>query len=406
MNSDLISKIAAEVGTPFYLYSEQKLRDNFKSFADAVKPLKKATVCFAVKSNFNPTILKILAGMGAGADIVSGGELELALQAGVPADKIVFSGVGKTRAELTAAIMAGIKQINAESESEIRLINEIAIGLNKTAAVGIRVNPDVDPRTHEKITTGKKENKFGIDWNDARRLFLSAEQFKGISLHGIEVHVGSQILELSPFREAFVKTKKMLNDLKEHGVSIQTVDVGGGLGVAYKTDESAPSPADYIAVLRDVLGDFDGEFVFEPGRCISGDAGVLVASVVRVKQTGDKRFAVLDAGMSDLVRPAMYDAYHNIEAVKGGEASERYDVVGPICESADIFGKDRMLPELNEGDLIAIETAGAYGAAMASNYNGRPLIAEVLTDNDRYAVIRRRQTVAEMTALCRPAPWI
>lgn len=406
MNSDLISKIAAEVGTPFYLYSEQKLRDNFKSFADAVKPLKKATVCFAVKSNFNPTILKILAGMGAGADIVSGGELELALQAGVPADKIVFSGVGKTRAELTAAITAGIKQINAESESEIRLINEIAIGLNKTASVGIRVNPDVDARTHEKITTGKKENKFGIDWNDARRLFLSAEQFKGISLHGIEVHVGSQILELSPFREAFVKTKKMLNDLKEHGVSIQTVDVGGGLGVAYKTDESAPSPADYIAVLQDVLGDFDGEFVFEPGRCISGDAGMLVASVVRVKQTGDKRFAVLDAGMSDLVRPAMYDAYHNIEAVKGGEASERYDVVGPICESADIFGKDRMLPELNEGDLIAIETAGAYGAAMASNYNGRPLIAEVLTDNDRYAVIRRRQTVAEMTALCRPAPWI
>lgn len=406
MNSDLISKIAAEVGTPFYLYSEQKLRDNFKSFADAVKPLKKATVCFAVKSNFNPTILKILAVMGAGADIVSGGELELALQAGVPADKIVFSGVGKTRAELTAAITAGIKQINAESESEIRLINEIAIGLNKTAAVGIRVNPDVDARTHEKITTGKKENKFGIDWNDARRLFLSAEQFKGISLHGIEVHVGSQILELSPFREAFVKTKKMLNDLKEHGVSIQTVDVGGGLGVAYKTDESAPSPADYIAVLQDVLGDFDGEFVFEPGRCISGDAGVLVASVVRVKQTGDKRFAVLDAGMSDLVRPAMYDAYHNIEAVKGGEAFERYDVVGPICESADIFGKDRMLPELNEGDLIAIETAGAYGAAMASNYNGRPLIAEVLTDNDRYAVIRRRQTVAEMTALCRPAPWI
>lgn len=406
MNSDLISKIAAEVGTPFYLYSEQKLRDNFKSFADAVKPLKKATVCFAVKSNFNPTILKILAVMGAGADIVSGGELELALQAGVPADKIVFSGVGKTRAELTAAITAGIKQINAESESEIRLINEIAIGLNKTASVGIRVNPDVDARTHEKITTGKKENKFGIDWNDARRLFLSAEQFKGISLHGIEVHVGSQILELSPFREAFVKTKKMLNDLKEHGVSIQTVDVGGGLGVAYKTDESAPSPADYIAVLQDVLGDFDGEFVFEPGRCISGDAGVLVASVVRVKQTGDKRFAVLDAGMSDLVRPAMYDAYHNIEAVKGGEAFERYDVVGPICESADIFGKDRMLPELNEGDLIAIETAGAYGAAMASNYNGRPLIAEVLTDNDRYAVIRRRQTVAEMTALCRPAPWI
>ena len=198
----------------------------------------------------------------------------------------------------------------------------------------------------------------------------------------------------------------MLNDLKEHGVSIQTVDVGGGLGVAYKTDESAPSPADYIAVLQDVLGDFDGELVFEPGRCISGDAGVLVASVVRVKQTGDKRFAVLDAGMSVLVRPAMYDAYHNIEALKGGKASERYDVVGPICESADIFGKDRMLPELNEGDLIAIETAGAYGAAMASNYNGRPLIAEVLADNDRYAVSGRRQTVAEMTALCRPAPWI
>ena len=406
MNSALISKIAAEVGTPFYLYSEQKLRDNFQAFADAVKPLKKATVCFAVKSNFNPTVLKILAGMGAGADIVSGGELELALQAGVPADKIVFSGVGKTRAELTAAIQAGIKQINAESESEIRLINEIALDLNKTAAVGIRVNPDVDARTHEKITTGKKENKFGIDWNDARRLFLSADNFKGLSLHGIEVHVGSQILDLAPFREAFVKTKRMLDDLKEHGVLIQTVDVGGGLGVAYKTDETAPAPADYIAVLQDVLSDFDGEFVFEPGRCISGDAGVLIASVVRVKQTGDKRFAVLDAGMNDLVRPAMYDAYHHIAAVKGGEPSEKYDVVGPICESADIFGKNRLLPVLTAGDLVAVETAGAYGAAMASNYNGRPFIAEVLVDNDRYAVIRRRQTVAEMTALCQPAPWI
>ena len=406
MNAPLISKIAAEVGTPFYLYSEQKLRNNFQAFATAVKPLKKATVCFAVKSNFNPTVLKILAGMGAGADIVSGDELELALQAGIPADKIVFSGVGKTRAELTAAIQAGIKQINAESESEIRLINEIALDLNKTAAVGIRVNPDVDARTHEKITTGKKENKFGIDWNDARRLFLSADSFKGLSLHGIEVHVGSQILDLAPFREAFAKTKRMLQDLKERGVSIQTVDVGGGLGVAYKSDETAPSPADYIAVLQDVLGDFDGEFVFEPGRCVSGDAGVLIASVVRVKQTGDKRFAVLDAGMNDLVRPAMYDAYHDIVAVKGGEASEKYDVVGPICESADIFGKDRMLPVLNEDDLVAVETAGAYGAAMASNYNGRPFIAEVLVDGDRYAVIRRRQTVAEMTALCQPAPWI
>lgn len=406
MNAALISKIAAEVGTPFYLYSEQKLRDNFQAFADAVKPLKKATVCFAVKSNFNPTILKILAGMGAGADIVSGGELELALQAGVPADKIVFSGVGKTRAELTAAIQAGIKQINAESESEIRLINEIALDLNKTAAVGIRVNPDVDARTHEKITTGKKENKFGIDWTDARRLFLSADNFKGLSLHGIEVHVGSQILDIAPFRKAFVKTKKMLDDLKEHGVLIRTVDVGGGLGVAYKTDESAPAPAEYVAVLQDVLGGFDGEFVFEPGRCISGGAGALIASVVRIKQTGDKRFAVLDAGMNDLVRPAMYDAYHNISALKDGEPSKKYDVVGPICESADIFGKDRLLPVLNEGDLVAIETAGAYGAAMASNYNGRPFVAEVLVDNDRYAVIRRRQTVAEMTALCQPAPWI
>lgn len=406
MNTALISKIAAEVGTPFYLYSEQRLRQNFQAFADAVKTLKKATVCFAVKSNFNPTILKILAGMGAGADIVSGAELELALQAGVPANKIVFSGVGKTRAELTAAIQAGIKQINAESESEIRLIDDIALELGKTAAVGIRVNPDVDARTHEKITTGKKENKFGIDWNDAYRLFLSAEQFKGVSLHGIEVHVGSQILDLEPFREAFVKTKKMLTALKDKGVLLQTVDVGGGLGVAYKADESAPSPADYIVVLQDVLGDFDGEFVFEPGRCLSGDAGALIASVVRVKQTGEKSFAVLDAGMNDLVRPAMYDAYHTISALKDGKASRTYDVVGPICESADIFGKDRVLPELDEGDLVAIETAGAYGAAMASNYNGRPLASEVLLDGNRYAVIRRRQTVAEMMGLCQPAPWV
>ena len=406
MNTALISKIAAEVGTPFYLYSEQRLRQNFQAFADAVKTLKKATVCFAVKSNFNPTILKILAGMGAGADIVSGAELELALQAGVSANKIVFSGVGKTRTELTAAIQAGIKQINAESESEIRLIDDIALELGKTAAVGIRVNPDVDARTHEKITTGKKENKFGIDWNDAYRLFLSAEQFKGVSLHGIEVHVGSQILDLEPFREAFVKTKKMLTALKDKGVLLQTVDVGGGLGVAYKADESAPSPADYIAVLQDVFGDFDGEFVFEPGRCLSGDAGALIASVVRVKQTGEKSFAVLDAGMNDLVRPAMYDAYHTISALKDGKASRTYDVVGPICESADIFGKDRVLPELDEGDLVAIETAGAYGAAMASNYNGRPLAAEVLLDGNRYAVIRRRQTVAEMMGLCQPAPWV
>ncbi len=399
--------IAENIPTPFYVYSQQGILDHFAAFDGAAKKhLKQALTCFAIKSNANPSVLKLLAQAGAGADIVSGGELLLALKSGIPADKIVFSGVGKTREELTLAVENNIKQINVESEEEALMLDEIAALAGKKAKIALRINPDVDAHTHYKITTGKKENKFGIDWEKARSLYRLFSESKGLQPVGIDVHVGSQLLDLEPFEAAFERAAEIVYSLRDDGIDIRTIDVGGGLGVAYQPIDRAPSPEMYMTLAGRILGNLNCEIVFEPGRFLLAQSAVLVSRVVRVKQTETRRFLVLDAGMNDLIRPAIYEAYHDIAAVKEGINDHSYDVVGPICESSDTFGTDRQLPAMKAGDLVVIKTAGAYGASMASNYNFRPLCAEILVNGSDYAVIRERQTLDDMLALTRSAPWL
>lgn len=405
---DVAVKIIAEaVGTPFYVYSETVIRQKFKEFAGtAAAALKSSLVCFAVKSNANLSVLKILASLGAGADIVSGWELLLALKAGIPADRIVFSGVGKTADELTLAIENGIKQINVESEEEALMINEIAERFGKKANIALRINPDVDAHTHYKMTTGKKENKFGIDWKKARELYQKFNALPGLNPCGIDVHVGSQLTELAPFQETFSRTREIVRALREDGITIRTIDVGGGLGIAYKDSDTPPSMEEYIAVVEENLGHLDCEIVFEPGRRLLAEAGLLITQVVRVKQTETRAFAIVDAGMNDLIRPAIYEAYHGIIPVSEAEVDTPYDVVGPICESSDVFGKDRRLPPLKAGDLLAVKAAGAYGTSMSSNYNMRPLCPEILVKGNTYAVIRERQTLEDVIARQQGAPWL
>lgn len=402
-----VEKIAQTVKTPFYLYSENALRSQMRAFSEAAqKRFKSFLICFAVKSNANPAILKIFASMGAGADIVSEGELLLALKAGISADKIVFSGVGKTREALALAVEKGIKQINLESAEEALMLEEIADQMNKKVNVAVRVNPDVDAKTHQKITTGTKENKFGIIWPEARTLYQRLLKSKSLRPVGIDVHVGSQLLKTEPFAQAFERVAEIIKILQEDGVDFRTIDVGGGLGVVYQESDKPCSPEEYMSTVSEKLSGLNCEIIFEPGRFLAAPAGVLVSRVVRVKQTEVKKFVVLDAGMNDLIRPAIYDAYHKITAVKEADATQIYDVVGPICESSDVFGKERKLPVMNEGDLMVLETAGAYGSSMGSNYNFRPLCAEVLVNKDNFAVIRREQTFEEMLVLNQPAPWL
>jgi len=402
-----IEEIAQTIPTPFYVYSERALRSQMQAFADAAqKRLSSFLICFAVKSNANPAIIKILATMGAGADIVSEGELLLALKSGVLADKIVFSGVGKTREALTLAVEKGIKQINLESEEEASMLDEIAVKAGKKVRVAVRVNPDVDAHTHHKITTGKKENKFGVAWQEARSLYKRLAKSESLIPAGIDVHVGSQLLETKPFEEAFKRTAEIVRTLRQDGIHLQTIDVGGGLGVAYQDTDKPCTPDDYMTVVAEQLGALGCEIIFEPGRFLVAPAGVLVSRVVRIKHTPFKDFLVLDAGMNDLIRPAIYDAYHGIIAVKEDEATQKFDVVGPICESSDVFGQDRILPVMSPDDLVVIKTAGAYGSSMGSNYNFRPLCAEVLVNENRFAVIREQQTFNEMLFLNRPAPWL
>ena len=402
-----VARIAEEIGTPFYLYSEAALRAQMQAFFSAAeKRLKSYSICFAVKSNANPSIIKVLASMGAGADIVSGGELLLSLKAGIPAEKIVFSGVGKTYADLEAAVDYNIGQINLESAEEADMLERIAAEKGKKVRVAVRVNPDVDAHTHHKITTGKKENKFGIAWREARPLYQRLMKTENLIPVGIDVHVGSQILEKEPFEQAFDRAAGFVRMLKEDGIDLRTIDVGGGLGVPYRNTDISFTPDEYMSVAAEKLGGLNCKIIFEPGRFLSAPAGVLVSRVVRVKHTENKDFLVLDAGMNDLIRPAIYDAYHNVRSVKQAENAKAYDVVGPICESSDVFGKDRMLPEMRPEDLVVLETAGAYGSSMGSNYNFRPLCAEVLVKGDAFAVVRRRQTFEEMMALTVSAPWL
>jgi diaminopimelate decarboxylase len=401
-----IPEIAAAVGTPFYCYSTATLERQFRVF-EASMP-KGALIAYAVKANGNVSVIATLARLGAGADIVSGGELKRALAGGVPASKIVFSGVGKTRAEMRLALETGIHQFNVEGEEELDILNEVALSLGKTAAVALRVNPDVDARTHAKISTGKAENKFGIGWKRAIGAYAHAARLGGLKVVGVDVHIGSQITDLEPFREAFAKVADLVSTLRAQGHDIRRVDLGGGLGVPYQGGVAPPLPEAYGAVVREAVGALGCDLIVEPGRFITANAGVLVSEVTSVKRGDEKEFIILDAGMNDLIRPALYDAWHDIVPVRSNSTAPRrvYDVVGPVCESADLFARDRELPAVKTGDLMAILTAGAYGAVQASSYNARPLAPEVLVKGRQYAVTRPRQSIDDAIAQERRPGWL
>ena len=394
-----IADIAAQVGTPFYVYSSATLLRHFKLFDDALEGMDHL-ICFAMKSCSNLAVLKLLGDAGAGMDVVSIGEYLRAKAAGVSGDKIVFSGIGKTADEMRVALEGGIRQFNVESEPEMQVLSDVAMSLGKVAPITVRVNPDVDAKTHAKISTGKKEDKFGIPISRAREVYAMAATLPGLKVIGIDVHIGSQLTELEPFRLAYRKVAELTEQLRSDGHEITRLDLGGGLGIPYARDNNAPPlPLEYGAMIKEEVGHLGCEIEIEPGRLISGNAGILVADVIYVKEGEGRTFLILDAAMNDLIRPAMYEAYHDIipvqEPVAGAEQSE-YDIVGPICESGDTFAKGRNMPTLNAGELVAFRSAGAYGAVMSSEYNSRPLIPEVLVHADQFAVIRRRPTFDEM----------
>jgi diaminopimelate decarboxylase len=405
-----LTEIAAEVGTPFYCYSTATLVRHYDVFAQALAEAGlSATVCFAVKSNASLAVIRTLAERGCGADVVSEGELRLALRAQVPPGKIVFSGVGKTERELSFALVSGIRQINVESLPELETLNALALRLGKKAPVALRVNPDVDAHTHAKISTGGAEHKFGISWAAAPAICRRAGDLPGIDFRGIAVHIGSQLTELAPFAAAFGKVRGLVLSLRDDGVPVRHLDLGGGLGIPYAPGEEPPSPAAYAATARDAVGDLGCEVVFEPGRMLVGNAGVLVARVIYVKETGTKTFVIVDAAMNDLIRPSMYSAHHEVIPVAEpapGALPVAVDVVGPICETGDTFGRDMVLPPLAAGDLIAFGSAGAYGAVMSSTYNGRPLAPEVLVKGDKSCITRRRLSYDEMAANERLPNWL
>lgn len=394
-----LDEIAATVGTPFYVYSAATLTRHYHLFTEALSPLPHM-VCFAIKSLSNVAVLKLLGDLGAGMDVVSGGEYRRARAAGVPGERIVFSGVGKTRDEMRLALTGGIRQFNVESEPELRALSEVASSLGVTAPITIRVNPDVDAKTHAKIATGKSENKFGIPITRAREVYAEAARLPGIEVIGVDVHIGSQLTELAPFEQAYLKVADLTRQLRADGHDIRRLDLGGGLGIPYtRSNEAPPLPLDYGALIKRTVGDLGCEIEIEPGRLISGNAGLLVASVIYVKNGEDRDFLILDAAMNDLVRPSMYDAHHDIVPVQEPAAATEaavYDVVGPVCETGDTFAKGRPVAPLAEGDLVAFRSAGAYGAVMASEYNTRPLVPEVLVKEDHFAVIRQRPTFDEI----------
>ena len=394
-----LAEIAAAVGTPVYVYSTATLLRHFHLFDDALSGMDHL-VCYAMKANSNQAVLRTLAQAGAGMDVVSGGEYRRAKAAGVPGDRIVFSGVGKTREEIELALTGGIRQFNVESEPEMILLDIVARELGKVAPITIRVNPDVDAKTHAKIATGKSENKFGIPIARARDVYAMAANLPGLEIVGIDVHIGSQLTDLAPFEEAYGKVAELTEVLRADGHNIRRLDLGGGLGIPYERSNSAPPlPTDYGAMVQRTLGHLGCEVEIEPGRLIAGNAGVLVSEVIYLKSGEGRDFLILDAAMNDLIRPAMYDAWHDIvplnEPAPGAEPRP-VDIVGPVCESGDTFAKQRMMPVLGSGDLVAFRSAGAYGAVMSSEYNSRPLIPEVLVNGDQFAVIRPRPSFDEM----------
>jgi diaminopimelate decarboxylase len=403
-----LTALAREVGTPFYCYSTATLERHYRVFAEAFSDVP-SLVCFALKANSNQAVIATLAKLGAGADIVSGGELQRALQAGVPASKVVFSGIGKTREEMAAALKAGIYCFNVESEPELRVLSEVAHGLGLKAPVSVRVNPDVDAKTHTKIATGKSENKFGIPISRAREVYAEAARFPGIRVAGIDMHIGSQITELSPFDNAAALMAELARDLRAAGHTIEHLDLGGGLGIPYKNDNTPPPlPAEYAEVVKKHTKGLNAKLVFEVGRMIVGNAGILVSRVIFWKQGEVKNFLIVDAAMNDLIRPTLYEAWHDILPVREPVANAPWavaDVVGPVCESGDYLALDRRLPHMQEGDLVAVMTAGAYGAVQSGTYNTRALVPEVLVRAHDYAVVRPRFDVGAIIGLDKMAPW-
>lgn len=400
-----LADVAAEVGTPVYVYSADAIEAAYREFEAALAP---ARICYAMKANGNLAVLRLLAGLGAGADVVSEGELRRALAAGIAPEKIVFSGVGKTDAEMEAALRSGILQINCESASEVRSLSRIAARLGLTASVALRINPDVDAGTLDQISTGRKTDKFGVAWTEAPALFHEAAGLPGLSMEGIAVHIGSQLGDLDPYRRAFGRVAELARMLEADGIAIRRLDLGGGFGIRYR-DETPLPLAGYARVVEEEVGGLGCELVVEPGRRLVGPAGVLLARVVAVKETPARRFVIVDAGMNDLVRPMMYGAWHDILPLAAPPEGAEYrpaDVVGPVCETTDKFADERLLPPLEAGDLVAFCEAGAYGAVMASTYNGRPLVPEVLVRGGRFDVVRARPTFEEDLALERLPDWL
>ena len=404
-----LSAVADAVGTPFYCYSTATLERHYRVFTEAFAG-EKVLVCYAMKANSNQSVLRTLAKLGAGADVVSGGELKRALAAGIPASKILFSGVGKTAAELRAALETDILCINVESEPELELLSQIAAQMGRTARISIRVNPDVDSGSHAKISTGKSENKFGIPIAHAREVYARAAKLPGIQVTGVDMHIGSQITDLGPMEAAFRLLADFVNVLRGDGHTISHVDFGGGLGVPYYEDRAAPpEPLAYAAMVKRVTHNLGCTLMFEPGRMIVGNAGILVTRVIYVKRGDARNFVIIDAAMNDLIRPTLYEAYHQIMPVRAAAQDAPVlvaDVVGPVCETGDYLALGRNLPEPKPGDLLAIMTAGAYGAVQAGTYNTRPLVPEVLVNGDQYAVVRPRIDVDALIAMDTPAPWL
>lgn len=400
-----ISDIAKQVGTPFYCYSNTAISQNFQAYQQAFSE-QDTLICYAVKANSNQAVLATLAALGSGADVVSEGEIRRARAAGIPANKIVYSGVAKVESEIEYALSQGIFQFNVESEPELELISQVASRLNTTAAVAFRINPDVCANTHAKISTGKAENKFGVPISKARLAYKQAASLPNIKVQGVDVHIGSQLTQLAPFEEAYKRIAQLVTDLKEDGHEINVIDIGGGLGITYN-DEVIPSKQEYAAVAKAQLGHLGCKIVVEPGRSLLGNAGILVSSVVFIKTGEERQFLILDAGMNDLIRPSMYDAHHEILAVNTENSSEKtYDVVGPVCETGDTFSKNRQVNESKSGDLIAIMSCGAYGAVMASAYNTRMLAPEVMVKDNSFAVVRARPTYEEVISADSIPSWV
>ena len=404
-----IPEIATQIGTPFYVYSAATLTRHYQLFEEALAGMDHM-ISYSVKSNSNLAVLKLLGDLGAGMDVVSGGEYARARAAGIPGERIVFSGVGKTRDEMRMALTGGIHQFNLESEPEMLALSEVATELGVIAPVTFRINPDVDAKTHEKISTGRKGDKFGVPIGKAQMAYAAAAAAPGLRVVGIDVHIGSQLTDLEPFRLAFEKVAQLTETLRADGHEISRLDLGGGLGIPYaNSNDGPPLPIEYGAMIKETLGHLGCQIEIEPGRLISGNSGIMVAGVTYVKQGADRKFLILDAAMNDLMRPAMYDAHHDIvpvlEAAPGSE-KVAYDIVGPICESTDTFARERDMAPLAEGALVAFRSAGAYGAVMASEYNSRPLVPEVLVQGDQYAVIRPRPTYEEMLARDTIPAWL